>query len=240
MQRLCSSAAPPLPAPRNVDPAERQTPPSKHMRHGSLARRPGPGSDNEATTGLEVSAFWRCPNSPSSGTSESRNYKQQTHKLLTQSRIRTVNYCCRAHIPCILTPPLIESSTSRQTRAHWRCVPAPRLGCLLTPTFDASRASAMANVAFVGQIEEADFPNKRLAAPAPGFARPCLTPHNPGFHTSVWSSATHKFLSFVFEKVKIFPSISLRATENSLFMCNYIIYNPTRSWNEFPGDEERV
>lgn len=165
MQQRCSATASATQC-RSSRAANRPPPETlpKHMRHGSLARRPGPGSDNEATAGLEVSAFWRCPNSPSSGTSESRNYKQQTHKLLTQSRIRTVNYCCRAHIPCILTPP-IESSTSRQTRAHWRCVPAPRLGCLLTPTFDASRASGMANVAFVGQIKEADFPNKRLAAP---------------------------------------------------------------------------
>lgn len=48
----------------------------------------------------------------------------------------------------------------------------------------------MANVAFVGQIEEADFPNKRL--PAPGLARPRLTPHTPGLLASVWCSATHK------------------------------------------------
>lgn len=135
-----------------------------------------------------MSAFWRSPNSPSSGTLESWNYKQQTQKLLPQSRIRTVNYCCRVHILCILTPPLIESSTSQQTRAHWRRVPAPRLSCFRTPTFNASRALGMANVAFVGQTEEAEFPCKRLTAP-PGFARPCLTPH--GLLASVWSSVTH-------------------------------------------------
>lgn len=63
------------------------------------------GSYNEVIAGLEVSGgpSGGVPIPPSSGTLESWNYKQQTHKLVTQSWIRTDNYR-RLHILSILTP----------------------------------------------------------------------------------------------------------------------------------------